>query len=88
MFEIVFLSEFMYNMRYFFFLTLIACGGISAESKTDIENAAKTSAAAYKYASDDTPAGALIRATHCSVQAVIRNESLKYIDSGISCESQ
>jgi hypothetical protein len=68
-------------------LMLAACGGgLSAESVQDIENAARTSAAAYKYEDASTPAAALIRASHCANQAVIRNEKLAPIDSGIACQ--
>jgi hypothetical protein len=65
---------------------LAACGGLSAESKKDIENAAKTSAAAYRYEDAATPAAALIRASHCANQAVIRIEKLDPLDSGIVCQ--
>lgn len=71
----------------FFFLALASCGGLSSESKKDIENAAKTSAAAYRYADAETPAGALIRASFCANAAVIRNENLEPVDGGsIQCQ--
>jgi hypothetical protein len=68
-------------------VSLAACGGgLHSESKQDIENAAKTSAAAYRYMDADTPAAALIRASHCADQAVIRNEGLDPVDSGVPCQ--
>ena len=71
-------------------ILLLACaacgGGMTTESKTDVENATKTSAAAYRYMDADTPAAALIRASHCANQSVIRNEKLDPVDSGIPCQ--
>ena len=64
---------------------MLGCGGgLPPEDVANVENAAKTSAAAYRYV-DGGPAGALIRATHCSVAAVIRNEKLPPLDAGIGC---
>lgn len=65
---------------------LTACGGgLSSESKTDIQHAARDTAAAYEHEDAAAPAGALIRAAHCAVQGVIRNEKLDAVDSGITC---
>jgi hypothetical protein len=67
---------------------LAGCGGMSAESAKKVENAARTSAAAYRYegaADADTPAAALILTTHCSLEAVIRDEKLQPFDSGAPC---
>jgi hypothetical protein len=61
-------------------------GGLPAEDVSNLENASRTTAAAYKYQDADTPAASLIRASHCSVQAVIRNEKLDAFDSGIPCQ--
>ena len=59
---------------------------VPAEDVSNLENASRTTAAAYKYQDADTPAASLIRASHCSVQAVIRNEKLDTFDSGIPCQ--
>jgi hypothetical protein len=68
-------------------LLTAGCGAqLSTEDVSNIENASKTSAAAYRYQDADTAAAALIRATNCSLQAVIRNENLDVPDSGIKCQ--
>jgi len=68
-------------------VTLISCaGGLPAEDISNIENASRTSAAAYNYQDADTPAAALIRASHCAIQAVIRDQKLDTFDSGIPCQ--
>jgi hypothetical protein len=67
-------------------LSSISCGGsLAQEDVTNIENAVRTSAAAYKYEDASAPAAALIRASHCSLKAVVRNEKLAPFDSGIDC---
>ncbi len=69
------------------FLMCAACGGgLSDESKTDIAHAANDTAAAYKHEDPTTAQGALVKGAHCAVQAVIRNEKLDPIDSGIPCQ--
>jgi hypothetical protein len=68
-------------------LTCAACGGgLSSESKTDIKNATNDTAAAYQHEDPTTAQGALVRGAHCAMQAVIRNEKLDPIDSGIPCQ--
>ena len=75
-------------MKYLSVLLLwAACGGgLSEESKTDIKHAANDTAAAYNHEDPATAAGALIKGAHCAVQAVIRNEKLDPVDSGIACQ--
>jgi hypothetical protein len=64
----------------------IGCGGsLPPADVTDLENAARTSAYAYGHTAG-TPEGILIKATHCSVEAVIRNQKLPPFDAGIACE--
>ena len=73
-------------MKYLLLL-LVGCGaGLSNESKADIKNAANDTAAAYKHEDQASPSGALVKAAHCAVQAVIRNEQLEPVDSGIQCQ--
>ncbi|MGA7119338.1 MAG: hypothetical protein WBY94_04530 [Polyangiaceae bacterium] len=74
-------------MKLSLIILLSSCaGGLPAEDVSNLENASRTTAAAYKYQDADTPAASLIRASHCSVQAVIRNEKLDTFDSGIPCQ--
>ena len=66
---------------------VIGCGrGLPAEDATDVENAAVSSALAYKYLDADSNAAILICATHRSVQAVIRDQKLAPVDAGIPCQ--
>lgn len=66
---------------------LVGChSALPPEDVKDLENAARTSAAAYRHASDGGPEGALIRATYCSVSAVIRDQKLDGYDGGVLCQ--
>jgi hypothetical protein len=68
-------------------VVLNACGsGLSSQAQTNITNAAKTSAAAYRYQDAGSPAAALIRASHCSDQAALLDQNLPTVDSGIECK--
>lgn len=65
---------------------LVAChGGMAPESVKDVEDATRTSAMADRYRDAGDPASDLNVATHCALQAVIRNEKLAPFDSGIPC---
>jgi len=71
----------------FLLIVLAGCGGsLAQEDVTDLQNAAKTSAAAYHYQDAGTASAALIRATHCSVVAVLRDQKRDAPDSGIECQ--
>jgi hypothetical protein len=66
-------------------LLLSGCaGGLPAADAANLENAARTSGYAYLH-EDGGPQSILIKATHCSVQAVIRNQKLPPYDAGIAC---
>jgi len=69
-------------------LALLAecCGGLPAEDARDVENAARSSAMAYRYAGDaDSNQALLLCATQASLQAVIRDQKLAPYDAGIPC---
>lgn len=71
----------------FLLIFAVACGRpLPVEDVNNLENAARSSAMAYKYMDADSNAGLLICATHRSVQAVIRDQQLAVYDSGIPCQ--
>jgi hypothetical protein len=66
-------------------LTLASCGGgLPDVDVANLENAARTSAAAYRY-EEAGAAHVLIFATHCSLQAVLRDQKLAPLDAGVPC---
>lgn len=67
--------------------TAAGCGshGMAPESAKDVENAVRTSAMVDRYRDAGDPASDLNVATHCALQAVVRNEHLAPFDSGIPC---
>jgi hypothetical protein len=68
-------------------LSLVGCGGLPAEDAKDVENAARSSAMAYRYVTDaDSNQAMLLCATQASLQAVIRDQKLAPYDAGIPCQ--
>jgi hypothetical protein len=68
-------------------LAAVSCSrGLPAEDAKDIENAAHSSAMAYKYLDADSNAAILVCATQAAVQAVIRDQKLDPFDSGTPCQ--
>ncbi len=68
-------------------LALAGCArGLPAEDAQDVENAAASSAMAYRYMDADSNQAILICATQRSVQAVIRDQHLDPFDSGTPCQ--
>jgi len=72
--------------RVLLLLVVVGCGGLPAADAKDIENAARSSAMAYRYLDADSNQALLICATHRSVQAVIRDQHLDPFDAGIPCQ--
>ena len=68
-------------------MQVVSCGRVlPVEDVNNIENAARSSAMAYKYMDADSNGAQLICATHRSVQAIIRDQKLDAYDSGIPCQ--
>jgi hypothetical protein len=72
--------------RWIALLVCVGCGGLPSEDAKDIENAARSSAMAYRYMDADSNPALLICATQKSVQAVIRDQHLEPFDAGIPCQ--
>jgi hypothetical protein len=68
-------------------LAAVSCSrGLPDADVHNIENAAHSSAMAYKYLDADSNAAILVCATQASVQAVIRDQKLDPFDSGTPCQ--
>ena len=66
--------------------SLVGCGGgLSRESQMDVENSTRATALALQHLASGSIEYALTLAAHCADQAVIRNERLPTIDSGLPC---
>jgi hypothetical protein len=75
-------------MRYMmllFALTVGCTAHLASTTKTNLTNSAHLTERAYAYLDAGSAPAALIRAAHCSTQAVLRDEKIGTIDSGIEC---
>jgi hypothetical protein len=68
------------------FTWMLGCGSsLAPTSKANLTNAARLTERAYFYQDASSAAGALDRGAFCSIQAVLRDEKLGQIDSGVNC---
>lgn len=67
-------------------LFVMGCSGnIVSTTEANVENAARLTAASYRYQDASAPGAFLIKEAHCDVQAVIRDQKFKPLDAGVPC---